>query len=205
MSTPQLLALGALAGFTIFLGLPIGRIRTTDTRLKAALSAAATGILLFLLIEVTEHGVGPVEEALEGAVDDGKSWARFCRARRTVRDGCKRRPDEPRLLRPVDRAAAQQGDARAGCGLGRRVRAVLGRQPLAGALACAADRDRDRPAQLLRGPGHRAVRGAERGGARPRADHRLRAPQCDGRLRNRRSAQRCGGARPRGASSACSG
>ena len=30
MSTPQLLALGALAGFTIFLGLPIGRIRTTD-------------------------------------------------------------------------------------------------------------------------------------------------------------------------------
>jgi ZIP family zinc transporter len=77
MSTPQLLALGALAGFTIFLGLPIGRIRTTDTRLKAALSAAATGILLFLLIEVTEHGVGPVEEALEGAVDDGKSWADF--------------------------------------------------------------------------------------------------------------------------------
>ncbi len=77
MSTPQLLALGALAGFTIFLGLPIGRIRTTDTRLKAALSAAATGILLFLLIEVTEHGVGPVEEALEGAVDEGKSWADF--------------------------------------------------------------------------------------------------------------------------------
>ena len=111
MSTPQLLALGALAGFTIFLGLPIGRLRTTDTRLKAALSAAATGILLFLLIEVAEHGVGPVEEALEGAVDGGKSWARFRRARRTLRDGRKRGPDEPRLLRPVDRAAAQQGDA----------------------------------------------------------------------------------------------
>jgi zinc transporter, ZIP family len=77
LSTSQLLALGALAGFTIFLGLPIGRIRTTDQRLKAALSAAATGILLFLLIEVTEHGVGPVEEALEGAVDDGKSWLDF--------------------------------------------------------------------------------------------------------------------------------
>jgi len=77
MSTPQLLALGALAGFTIFLGLPIGRIRTTDTRLKAALSAAATGILLFLLIEVTVHGVEPVEDALKGAVDEGKSWADF--------------------------------------------------------------------------------------------------------------------------------
>jgi zinc transporter, ZIP family len=77
VSTPQLLALGALAGFTIFLGLPIGRVRTTDTRLKAALSAAATGILLFLFIEVVAHGVGPVEEALEGAVDDGKSWLSF--------------------------------------------------------------------------------------------------------------------------------
>lgn len=77
MSTPQLLALGALAGFTIFLGLPIGRIRTTDVRLKAALSATATGILLFLLYEVLAHGVGPVEEALEGAVDDGKSWLDF--------------------------------------------------------------------------------------------------------------------------------
>ena len=45
---------------TIFLGLPIGRIRTTDVRLKAALSATATGILLFLLYEVLAHGVGPV-------------------------------------------------------------------------------------------------------------------------------------------------
>jgi ZIP family zinc transporter len=77
MSTAQLLALGALAGFTIFLGLPIGRIRTTDARLKAGLSAAATGILLFLLFEVISHGVGPVEESLEGAVDEGKSWLDF--------------------------------------------------------------------------------------------------------------------------------
>ena len=27
MTTPQLLALGALAGLTIFLGLPLGRVR----------------------------------------------------------------------------------------------------------------------------------------------------------------------------------
>ena len=77
MSTPQLLALGALAGFTIFLGLPIGRIRTADTRLKAALSAMATGILLFLLWDVLVHGIEPVEEALTGAVDEGKSWLTF--------------------------------------------------------------------------------------------------------------------------------
>jgi zinc transporter, ZIP family len=77
LSTPQLLALGALAGFTIFLGLPIGRIRSADTRLKAALSAIATGILLFLLWDVLVHGIEPVEEALTGAVDEGKSWLAF--------------------------------------------------------------------------------------------------------------------------------
>ena len=77
MSTTQILILGALAGSTIFLGLPVGRIRTTSTRWKAALSASAVGILLFLLIEVVEHGISPVEEGLEGAVDDGGSLARF--------------------------------------------------------------------------------------------------------------------------------
>ena len=77
MSTSQILVLGALAGATIFLGLPIGRIRNASTRLKAFLSATATGILLFLLIEVVEHGVEPVEEALESAANDGGSWTRF--------------------------------------------------------------------------------------------------------------------------------
>lgn len=77
MSTAQILILGAIAGGTIFLGLPVGRIRSTSTRWKAFLSASAVGILLFLLIEVTEHGIHPVEEALEGAVDDGASWGRF--------------------------------------------------------------------------------------------------------------------------------
>ena len=77
MSTAQLLTLGALAGFTIFLGLPVGRIRTTDTRLKAALSATATGILLFLFWDVLVHGIEPVEEALEKATDEGGSWLEF--------------------------------------------------------------------------------------------------------------------------------
>jgi ZIP family zinc transporter len=77
MSTTQVLVLGALAGFTIFLGLPIGRIRSTDTRLKAALSAAATGILLFLFWDVIVHGIEPVESALETAHDDGGSWFDF--------------------------------------------------------------------------------------------------------------------------------
>jgi ZIP family zinc transporter len=77
MSTAQLLALGALAGFTIFLGLPLGRIRNASTRLKAFFSATATGILLFLLVEVLVHSVEPVEEALTSAANEGGSWGRF--------------------------------------------------------------------------------------------------------------------------------
>jgi zinc transporter, ZIP family len=79
MSTTQLLVLGALAGFTIFLGLPIGRIKSASTRLKAALSAMATGILLFLLWDVIVHGIEPVEEALKSATDEGGSWVDFAR------------------------------------------------------------------------------------------------------------------------------
>ena len=77
MSSAQVLVLGALAGATIFLGLPLGRVRNASTRLKAFLSATATGILLFLLIEVVAHGVEPVEEALVGAANEGGSWSHF--------------------------------------------------------------------------------------------------------------------------------
>ena len=77
MSTAQVLVLGALAGSTIFLGLPLGRVRNASTRLKAFLSATATGILLFLFVEVVIHGVEPVEEALVSAANEGGSWSHF--------------------------------------------------------------------------------------------------------------------------------
>jgi ZIP family zinc transporter len=65
MSFGQTLLLGAIAGFTIFLGLPLGRYRGADVRLKAAFMAIATGILLFLFFDVVSHGWSPVEEAAE--------------------------------------------------------------------------------------------------------------------------------------------
>jgi ZIP family zinc transporter len=64
VSTEKILLLGAIAGFTIFLGLPLGRVRSFDPRVRAALSALATGILLFLLWDVLSGGVAPVEERL---------------------------------------------------------------------------------------------------------------------------------------------
>jgi zinc transporter, ZIP family len=65
MGTTQTLVLGAIAGFTIFLGLPLARVRNTHVAVQAALSALATGILIFLFWDVLTHGAGPVEEAVE--------------------------------------------------------------------------------------------------------------------------------------------
>jgi zinc transporter, ZIP family len=77
MATTQIVALGAIAGFTIFLGLPLGRVDNAAPRLHVALSALAAGILIFLLWDVLVHSVAPVEEALEESVDGGGSWADF--------------------------------------------------------------------------------------------------------------------------------
>ena len=65
MSTAQTLILGAIAGLTIFVGLPMGRVRSSSAVLRASLSSVATGILVFLFWDVTSHGVGPVETHLE--------------------------------------------------------------------------------------------------------------------------------------------
>jgi ZIP family zinc transporter len=64
MSSAQIAVLGAIAGFTIYLGLPIGRLRTPQPQLKAALNAVATGVLIFLLWDVLAHAWEPIDKAL---------------------------------------------------------------------------------------------------------------------------------------------
>jgi ZIP family zinc transporter len=64
MSAAKIALLGAVAGFTIFLGLPIGRLRNPAPRLRALLNAVAVGILLFLLWDVLAHAWEPVDAAL---------------------------------------------------------------------------------------------------------------------------------------------
>jgi ZIP family zinc transporter len=66
MSTTQTLVLGAVAGGTIFLGLPLGRVGGASKAMRAGLTAFATGILVFLLWDVLSHGVDPVETAVAG-------------------------------------------------------------------------------------------------------------------------------------------
>jgi ZIP family zinc transporter len=72
MTTGHILLLGAIAGTTIFLGLPVARMRGVGPAARASLSALATGILLFLLWDVLSGAVDPIETALEA-----RRWGRF--------------------------------------------------------------------------------------------------------------------------------
>jgi ZIP family zinc transporter len=72
MSTGHILLLGAIAGATIFLGLPIARLQALGPTTRAGLSALATGILLFLLWDVLSGAVDPIESAL-----NARHWGRF--------------------------------------------------------------------------------------------------------------------------------
>ena len=51
MSTGEIYLLGAIAGLTIFLGLPVGRIRGMSKGVAAFINAIAAGVLVFLLVE----------------------------------------------------------------------------------------------------------------------------------------------------------
>src|SRR5262245_57256358 len=66
MSQPMAVLLGAVAGATIFLGLPIARVRGLPTAVQGFLNAFATGILVFILWDILSHAGGPVETALAG-------------------------------------------------------------------------------------------------------------------------------------------
>jgi zinc transporter, ZIP family len=77
VSTTQTILLGAIAGFTIYLGLPLGRVRVASLRTKAFLNAASAGILVFLLFEILAHATEPVEHALEEAAEGEAAWGQF--------------------------------------------------------------------------------------------------------------------------------
>src|SRR6478736_7769016 len=78
MSVSQIALLGALAGFTIFLGLPFGRVRNPSQALRVFLNGTAIGVLLFLFWDVLVHAVEPVESALTAAsLEHSAGWGRF--------------------------------------------------------------------------------------------------------------------------------
>ena len=77
MSSGNILLLGAVAGLTIFLGLPIGRLRHPAPRLQAFLNATAIGVLIFLLWDVLSKGWQPVEDAMTTAQAGRGTWLHF--------------------------------------------------------------------------------------------------------------------------------
>ncbi|GAA2502247.1 ZIP family metal transporter [Terrabacter carboxydivorans] len=70
MGLGRTLVLGFIAGATIVLGLPVGRLRRPAPGLRAVLNATAVGVLLFLVWDVLTHAWEPIDAAL-GAVRDG--------------------------------------------------------------------------------------------------------------------------------------
>jgi ZIP family zinc transporter len=60
---PETLLLGLIAGITIFLGLPLGRLRRPMPQLRLLLNAIAVGILLFLVWDVLDHAWEPIDNA----------------------------------------------------------------------------------------------------------------------------------------------
>jgi zinc transporter, ZIP family len=64
MGFGETVALGAIAGFTIYLGLPLGRVRRIDDRMRVGLAMFSVGILAFIFMDVTKHGEAILEAAL---------------------------------------------------------------------------------------------------------------------------------------------
>jgi ZIP family zinc transporter len=74
MGMGHILLLGAVAGATIFLGLPLGRLQNLSSQARAGLSALATGILLFLLWDVLKGAEEPIGQALQA-----RHWGTFAK------------------------------------------------------------------------------------------------------------------------------
>jgi ZIP family zinc transporter len=78
MNAAEIAVLGVIAGITIFLGLPIGRLKAPSIALRSLLNAITIGVLVFLLWDVLSHAVEPVDQALTAAsIDKTQSWGPF--------------------------------------------------------------------------------------------------------------------------------
>jgi ZIP family zinc transporter len=72
LSSSEIALLGLIAGGTIAFGLPMGRLKNPRLNLKAFLSATATGILVFLLVDV----LGKANETVSAA-GEAHDWGTF--------------------------------------------------------------------------------------------------------------------------------
>jgi len=73
LSFGETVLLGGLAGFTIYLGLPFGRIEFVTQRARVALAMFSVGVLAFLFAEVFVHGLEIVEHRFDELHDGSGS------------------------------------------------------------------------------------------------------------------------------------
>jgi ZIP family zinc transporter len=64
MDFSETVGLGAIAGFAIYLGLPMGRVRWAGDRVRVSLAMFSVGILAFIFMDVTKHGEAVLETAV---------------------------------------------------------------------------------------------------------------------------------------------
>ena len=75
MSLSETIVLGAIAGFTIYLGLPVGRMHVLSKGTRVFLAMFAVGILAFIFVDVLAHGFEIVESAVSDFKDGKGSFA----------------------------------------------------------------------------------------------------------------------------------
>ena len=76
MTIWQTVALGAIAGFTIYLGLPVARLRQRRSAPQSLLNALALGVLLFLTWDILSKGLDPIQSAMKSSLRSG-DWGPF--------------------------------------------------------------------------------------------------------------------------------
>jgi ZIP family zinc transporter len=74
MGFAETVLLGAIAGFTIYIGLPVGRIRRVDDRLRVGLAMFSVGILAFIFMDVTTHAQAIIQTALDAYKNHTRSF-----------------------------------------------------------------------------------------------------------------------------------
>jgi zinc transporter, ZIP family len=69
----ETVGLGALAGFTIYLGLPAGRLPLLEQRSRVALAMFSVGVLAFIFLDVLSNGLDIVHTGLNDVQHHGRS------------------------------------------------------------------------------------------------------------------------------------
>jgi zinc transporter, ZIP family len=75
MSFAETAALGAIAGFTIYIGLPLGRMERVGVRMRVSLAMFSVGILAFIFMDVTTNGQEIISDVLSSYKDHKDSFA----------------------------------------------------------------------------------------------------------------------------------